>query len=126
MPINPVVLESSSELELKPEYMHPNMNPGCFNEPIDIVSVARLPSLEVKSAYEMMTWQSLSVSHEAGMGRSRVRFVQTEEVQGIVEYEEEAKGLKKELKFCDLLQWSQESSLPVSRTMVIFCGGEPT
>ena len=25
-----------------------------------------------------------------------------------------------------LLQWSQESSLPVSRTMVTFCGGEPT
>jgi hypothetical protein len=31
-----------------------------------------------------------------------------------------------ELKFEFFLQWSQESSLPVSRTMVTLCGGEPT
>ena len=31
-----------------------------------------------------------------------------------------------ELKFWVFLQCSQESSLPVSRTMVTLCGGEPT
>lgn len=30
-----------------------------------------------------------------------------------------------ELKIGFFLQWSQESSLPVSRTMVTVCGGEP-
>lgn len=31
-----------------------------------------------------------------------------------------------EEEFCDLLQWSHESSLPVSMTIVTFCGGVPT
>lgn len=34
--------------------------------------------------------------------------------------------MKVEFRFGSFLQWSQESSLPVSRTMVTFCGGEPT
>lgn len=41
-------------------------------------------------------------------------------------YEEERIGLKMEFKFGSFLQCSHESSLPVSRTMVTFCGGEPT
>lgn len=34
--------------------------------------------------------------------------------------------MKTEFKFGSFLQWSHESSLPVSRTMVTLCGGEPT
>ncbi|PON45808.1 hypothetical protein PanWU01x14_255890 [Parasponia andersonii] len=59
------------------------------------------------------------------MGRSRVRVRHIGEEQGTGEYEEEASGSKTELRFGDFLQWSQESSLPVSRTMVTVCGGDP-
>lgn len=78
------------------------------------------------SAYERVAWQSFFASQEAGMEKSLVRVLQTGEEQGMAEYEEEARGLKMERRFGDFLQWSQESSLPVSRTMVTFCGGEPT
>jgi hypothetical protein len=37
----------------------------------------------------------------------------------------EARGLKMDVKFGSFLQRSQESSLPVSRTIVMFCGGVP-
>ncbi|PON61003.1 LOW QUALITY PROTEIN: hypothetical protein TorRG33x02_283130 [Trema orientale] len=59
------------------------------------------------------------------MGKSRVRVRHIGEEQGTGE-EEEASGSKTELRFGDFLQWSQESSLPVSRTMVTVCGGDPT
>lgn len=65
------------------------------------------------------------MSHETGTGKSRVRVLQTGEVQGIGVYVEEMRGLKMEFKFGSFLQCSHESSLPVSRTMVTFCGGEP-
>ena len=60
------------------------------------------------------------------MGRSRVRVLQTGEVHGVGVYEEDSFGLNVEFKFGYFLQWSQESSLPVSRTMVTLCGGDPT
>ena len=72
-----------------------------------------------------MKWQSLAGSQETGRGRSRVRVSQVWEEQGISLYVLEAIGLKIELKFGSFLQWSQESSLPVSRTIVMFCRGEP-
>jgi hypothetical protein len=49
-PINPVVLESSSELELNPESMHPNIVPFRAEFPRWKVSNARLPSMEEASA----------------------------------------------------------------------------
>lgn len=62
------------------------------------------------------------------MGKSRVRVVQMGEVHGVGVYEEERSGLK--IVFFvfvfGFLQWSHESSLPVSRTMVTLCGGVPT
>jgi|EndMetStandDraft_3_1072993.scaffolds.fasta_scaffold1134313_2 hypothetical protein len=72
-----------------------------------------------------MKWQSLAGSQETGRGRSRVRVSQVGEEQGILVYVLEARGLKIELKFGSFLQWSQESSLPVSRTIVMFCRGVP-
>jgi len=73
-----------------------------------------------------MTWQSLSGSQEAGRIRSRVLVLHMDELHGAVVYEDESRGLKVEFRLGSCLQWSQESSLPVSRTMVTFCGGEPT
>lgn len=55
--------------------------------------------------------------------------MQVEEEQGIGVYEDDRTGLNvedEEEEFCDLLQWSHESSLPVSMTIVTFCGGVPT
>lgn len=73
-----------------------------------------------------MAWQSLLGSQETGTGKSRVRVLQIGEVHGVGVYDEERSGLKMEFKFGSFLHWSQESSLPVSRTMVTLCGGEPT
>ena len=50
MPINPVVLESPSELELKLEFMHPNTIPGLSDPPNPNVSDARSPSEDEASA----------------------------------------------------------------------------
>lgn len=72
-----------------------------------------------------MKWQSLAGSQETGRGRSRVRVSQVGEEQGILVYVLEARGLKMDVKFGSFLQRSQESSLPVSRTIVMFCGGVP-
>lgn len=84
-PIKPMVLESSSELELNPESMHPNIVPGRGEFPILKISDARLPSIEVPSAYEIIAWQSLLGSHEAGTGSVRVRVLHTGEEHGIRE-----------------------------------------
>lgn len=73
-----------------------------------------------------MTWQSLFGSHETGMVKSRVRVLQIGEVHGVGVYEEEWRGLKLEFEFGIFFwQFNHESSLPVSRTIVMFCGGEP-
>jgi hypothetical protein len=50
MPINPVVFASSSELELKPESMHPKTVAGPVTDPTRKVSNARFPSTEEASA----------------------------------------------------------------------------
>lgn len=50
MPINPVVLESSSKLLLKPESIHPNIVPGNLDPAMVKLSRARLPSEEEASA----------------------------------------------------------------------------
>lgn len=47
------------------------------------------------------------------------------EEQGIAEYEEETRGLKIKGVVGVFLQWTQESSLPVSSTMTTCCGGDP-
>lgn len=73
-----------------------------------------------------MVWQSFLGSQEAGMGKSRVRVVQVGEVQGTGEYDVDRTGSNTDLNFGSFLQWSHESSLPVSNTMVTGCGGVPT
>lgn len=72
-----------------------------------------------------MKWQSLAGSQVTGRVRSLVRVLQVCEEQGILVYVLEARGLKMDVKFGSFLQRSQESSLPVSRTIVMFCGGVP-
>jgi hypothetical protein len=87
--------------------IHPNTIPGLSDPPNPNVSKARFPSEEEKSAYERVAWQRLLESHEAGMGKSRVRVVQVVEEQGTGLYEEEKFGLKNgpyETRFVVLLQ----------------------
>jgi len=52
--------------------------------------------------------------------------MQMEEVQGTGEYDVDRAGLNKELTFGFFLQWSHESSLPVSNTIVTGWAGVPT
>lgn len=89
-------------------------------------SEERDPSEVDASAYESATWHKRDDwSHVAGIGRSRACEAQVGEEQGTGEKEEEALGWK-ERGTADVAQWSHESSLPVSRTKVAFCGGVPT
>lgn len=90
------------------------------------MSAARLPSTEEASAYDRVAWQSFFGSQETGEVKSRVRILQVGEEQGIGVYETEESGLKVKGLFGVFLHCSQESSLPVSSTIVTCCGGDPT
>lgn len=76
------------------ESIHPNTISGLSDPPNPNASEARFPSEEEKSAYERVAWQRLLESHEAGIGKSRVRVVHVDEEQEIGLYEEEIFGLK--------------------------------
>lgn len=121
-----MVFASSSLFELKPESIQPNTFLARADDPIPKFSYARFPSIEVASAYDKTAWHNFRGSQETGLIKSRVWVRQTGEEQGIGTYDFEDWELKIEFKFGDFLQWSQESSLPVSRTIVTFCGGVPT
>lgn len=61
-----------------------------------------------------------------GIEKSRVRVLQVGEVHGSGAYDLDLSGSNTEFKPGVFLQWSHESSLPVSNTIDTGCGGVPT
>ncbi|GER28589.1 mannose-binding lectin superfamily protein [Striga asiatica] len=78
------------------------------------------------SAYDRIAWHKFLESHEAGIEKSCVRSVQVADEHETGEYVEERVGSNAGRFAQVVLHWSHESSLPVSSTMVTFCGGVPT